>query len=90
MNNRQIDENGVTIGSAISSADSVTLLPLLVDPVTNKLIVNIQPGITNATAIDRIKLDENRQNTLYGVSSADGETLVPIRTDNNGNLIASF
>lgn len=87
---RQIDENGITIGSGISADDGITLLPLLVDPVTNKLIIKNSGIAPVVTTIDRAKLDENRQNTLYGVSNIDGVTLVPIRTDNNGNLLISF
>lgn len=87
---RQIDENGITIVSGIDASDNVTLLPLLIDPVTNRILAEAINDSIVATPIDRVKLDENRQNTAYGVSDTDGVTLVPIRTDNNGNLLASF
>lgn len=87
---RQIDQNGITIASGVSSADSTTILPLLVDPVTNWVLADAAPDTLTPTALAKCKIDSNQKETIYGISDTDGVTLIPIRTDTNGNLLAIF
>ena len=84
MTTAKRDADNVPVGLAY---DATTTQPLLVDPATNELLVDVivaSPVIVAATAARR---DENNVPTEYGVSSVDGTTLVPIRTDTNGRIL---
>lgn len=80
------DQNDKPVGMGVSSVDSITPVMIMVDPVTNFLLVDsVQDSITVVGAKHRI--DQNDIPTCYGVSSSDNVTLIPIRTDSNGRLL---
>ena len=84
------DQNQITTALGISSVDNITTLPFVVDPITNKLLVDVVGDSITATPATIDKHDENGVPTVYGISTTDGETLIPIRTDGSGNLLATF
>lgn len=63
---------------------------LVVDPVTDRLLVTNTTSSVSATSATRCKIDQNDVKTKYGVSNDDGITLVPIRTDSVGRLLVQF
>ncbi len=82
------DQNHVTVGMGISSADNVTPTSLRVDPVTDYLLADLVVEALVATPATMDKRDQNHTPTVYGISSVDGRTLVPIRTSDDGALLA--
>ena len=74
----------------VDPSDTSVLVPFTVDPVTNALLANVVGDSITSTPIDKDRIDENNIHTIYGVSSVDGVTLIPIRTDTDGNLLATF
>jgi len=86
----KIDANAQTIGKGLSLTDSITPIPLTLDPITNRLLMEGVGEVIVPTAVDKSRIDQNDQNTVYGVSNTDGKTLIPIRTDSNGYLLITF
>lgn len=84
------DQNQITTALGISSTDSITPIQMVVDPITNKLLVDVVSDSITVVPATIDKHDQNGVPTMYGISTADGETLIPIRTDSSGNLLATF
>jgi hypothetical protein len=84
------DENTITVGLGVSSADSSTPTPLKVDTITDYLLIDISSDSLSPTVAIRNKRDQNQVPTKYGVSNVDGVTLVPIRTDSAGRLLITL
>lgn len=84
------DQNQITTALGISSTDGITPIEMVVDPITNKLLVDVVSDSITVVPATIDKHDENGVPTMYGISTADGETLIPIRTDSSGNLLATF
>lgn len=83
--NAKRDGNHATTIMGVAD-DGVTLMPLLVDPSTNELLVIIEPTSAGSTA-PRItyRRDESRVPVHGGIGDA-GEIL-PFLIDSNGNLL---
>lgn len=83
--NAKRDGNHATAIMGVAD-DGVTLMPLLVDPITNELLVLVEPTSAGSTS-SRItyKRDENRVPVHGGIGDA-GEIL-PFLIDGNGNLL---
>lgn len=88
--NANIDQNDIKLALGVSSADSETILPLVVDPITNWVMADVTPDVLVLTSASKDRIDDNSIRTAYGVSDTDGVTLIPLRTDSNGNLLATF
>ena len=84
MTEAKRDADNKPVGLAF---DATTTKPLLVNPSTNELLVDVVVAAPVIVAATHNKRDENNVPTQYGVSSVDGTTLVPIRTDSNGRIL---
>lgn len=84
------DQNDVPVGIGVSSSDGVTPVMLHIDPVTDKLLINVSADSLTLTNSTKDKIDENDIHTKYGISAADGTTILPIRTDSSGKLLVQF
>ena len=84
------DQNQITTALGISSVDSITTIPLVVNPITNSLLASVVGDSITVTPATINKHDQNGVPTMYGISTTDGTTLIPIRTDGSGNLLATF
>ncbi len=82
------DANHKAVGGAISIADLITPNALNFDPVTNRLLVelNLDANISSILPTHD-KRDANHVPTAYGVSSADLITPLPVLVDHNNNYI---
>lgn len=74
------DENKVVTMLGVSSADGVTPIPVQIDSVTGRVLLNLSAsGVHGAVSQNNLaKRDGNRKTTMMGTSSDDDGTLVPV------------
>lgn len=86
------EENRKPVGGAINLADLFTPLPLQVDPVTNRLLIDVMLDNAPSSILwTHDKRDQNHVPTGYGVSDADRITPLPLLIDhNNGYLFVDI
>jgi len=81
------DQNFRTVGAGVSNDASQDISMLRVDPVTNKLLVNIASGsATSATSSSIASRDGNYRPVCMGWDNTNG-VLQEILTDADGNLL---
>lgn len=82
------DENRKVVGAGISITDLLTPNPLNVDPVTNRLLIDVTiDSSPSSTLRARDARDANHVPTAYGVSDTDGNTPLPLLIDHNNNYL---
>jgi hypothetical protein len=81
------DENRVTVGLGVSSADGVTTLPIQIDAVTGRVLVDVtsveEGGSSVATVAPR---DANHVPASLGLKSDDSGVGAIAMDSRNGNL----
>lgn len=84
MSQAQRDQNHIPIAMGVSSADGVTPLPFLVDPVTGRLLITIYPVTTEALVTgeytNKAKRDANHVPMIMGVTDDVDETVTSLIT----------
>ena len=87
MSNAKIDENFQGTGIAVEDDATATIQPLLVDPVTGRLLVDIiyesSGGVLNAS-----KIDENYEGVALAVTDDASANVRPLLINaTSGNLL---
>jgi hypothetical protein len=92
MASLQRDKNRRPVGSGVSLTDLITLTPLQVDPVTLRLLIDINISSSSGSIIPtHDKRDQNRVPTAYGVTDDVNKTLSPLIIDHtNGYLFVDI
>ena len=84
MSEAQRDQNHIPVAMGVSSADGVTPLPLLVDPVTGRLLITIYSTTSEALVTgeysNRAKRDANHVPMTLGVTDDANETVTSLIT----------
>lgn len=88
----QRDDDHKPVGGAINLTDLSTALPLQVDPVTNRLLIDVtMDNSPSSTLLTHDVRDGNHVPTAYGVSATDLVTPLPLLVDhNNGYLFVDI
>lgn len=87
------DDNRKSVGGAINEVDLITPLNLNVDPVTLRLLVNVNiSSSTGSTLPIEVGHDQNRRTTAYGVAddafvNTPQETLMPLLIDHTNGFL---
>lgn len=91
------DANRKSVGGGVNLVDSATPLMLMVDPVTNRLLIDVTiSGSTGSVIPKEVGHDQNRKTTAYGVLdnavvNTPQETLSPLIIDHtNGYLFVDI
>lgn len=88
MANAQRDQNRFAVGMGVNATDLVTTLPLRVDPVTDRLLVQFVAFSGSSVLSTNVGRDQDRRTTIYGVTDDANKTLVPLMIDHlTGALI---
>jgi len=77
MSQAKRDENRVTVGMGVNATDLITPLSLIVDPVTNRLLVDVVQAVGTGV-LSSEKRDQNHIPTAYGVNDSDRVTPMAI------------
>lgn len=86
--NAKRDENYVTVAMGISDTDGATTLPLSVDPVTGRLLIDIDGQLTDGLIMPAmVGRDENWRETASAVTDDADETVSPLIVDNRNNYL---
>ena len=85
MANANKDENNVSTLIA-SGIDGVTIVPVMADPTTHRLVVRDGTSGSDNGPTNALK-DGNNVSSLLAVSSVDGKTIVPVYADAEGHLL---
>jgi hypothetical protein len=88
MANAVRDENRITGLMGVSSVDGITPIPFNVDPVTQRLRIQLVGYIANnldPAVIEPVKRDENRVTGMMGISETDS-TPIPMTTGLSSGL----
>lgn len=86
MANAQRDANFVTVGMGVSSVDGVTPLPLLVDALTGRLLVQIDI-VTDVVGVIPTAPAPHDANDVTAALAYDGTNPQPLMIDHrNGDL----
>lgn len=73
------DQNYVPVLMGVSSSDGITPVPIQIDPVSGRVLVNITIIASETpTVVTRIPRDNNFVPVLAGASTSDGITVLPI------------
>lgn len=82
-----MDENSVSTIYGVSSVDGVTILPLQIDPVTGRVLAEID-GTLDVTSVlkDRAIKDDNSVATMLAVADDDSGVL-PLMMDSTNNKV---
>lgn len=82
------EQNRKPVGGAINVLDLTTPLPLNVDPITDRLLIDVTVDSNPSSVLwTRDKRDQNHVPTAYGVSAADSITPLPLLIDHNNNYL---
>lgn len=86
------DANRKSVGGGVNLVDSVTPLMLMVDPVTDRLLIDITLSTSTGSIIpSEVGHDQNRKTTAYGVKDDAGLELSPLIIDHtNGYLFVDL
>lgn len=86
------DENRKVVGAGIDYVTLITPVPLHVDPVTGRLLIDVTTDNSPSSVLPtKDKRDENHIPTSYGVSASDLTTPLPFLIDhNNGYLFVDI
>lgn len=82
MSHAYLDENGVATIITISNSDGSTIVRNLIDPSTNRLMVNDgTSGTDQGNNFNNAYRDENDRPVWIAASSADGFTPIEVYSD---------
>lgn len=79
------DQNKVTTALGVSSVDGVTPVNIVVDSISNRVLLKQGASGTHGSVTNRniAYRDQNKVPVLLGISSADGSLLMPVVEGNN-------
>lgn len=81
------DDNSVSIIYGVSSVDGVTILPLKIDPVTGRVLAEIDTTLDVPPVLqDRAIKDDNSVSTMLCVADDDSGVL-PLMIDSTNNEV---
>lgn len=86
------DENRKSVGGGINLSDLITPIQLMVDPVTNRLLIDVTlSGSLGSIVPTEVGHDQNRRTTAYGVTDDVNENLSALIVDHtNGYLFVDL
>ena len=83
----QIDDNYQGVGKAVTNDASQDVKPLLVDPVTGRLLIEITNEVHVDVGVDS-KIDQNFQGVAQAVTDDANENIKPLKVNpTNGKLL---
>ena len=86
--NAKRDENFIAVALGVSDTDGTTTLPLSVDPVTGRLLIEINGQLTDGNTVPlMVGRDENWRETASAVTDDADETVSPLIVDNRNNYL---
>lgn len=86
--NAKRDENFITVAMAITDDANKTTMPLLVDPATGRLLIEIDGQETDGTSAPAmVGRDENWRETSCAVTDDATKSVSPLIVDNRNNYL---
>ena len=86
----QIDENYQGVSKAVTDDTSKDIKPLLVDPVTDRLLIDITNEAHTAVAVSS-KIDENAEGVSLAVTDDANKDIKPLKVHpTNGGLLVDL
>lgn len=83
------DNNYVPVMQGVSSADGVTPMPLLIDPVSGRVLITIVSDTDTPIAGSQpLKRDDNHVPVRGGASLSDGKTVLPFQVSSNTGALS--
>jgi hypothetical protein len=75
----QIDKNYQVVGLVITDNAAETIVPLLCDPVTDRLLIDLTIGDVIVDVSAPTKIDQNYEGVSMAVTDDTAQTIVPLK-----------